>query len=238
LRNFPRKQSQYADLYAEDIKKLFFICGDPKDIMVEVDGQNVFLQFASPGSNRSRQGALTLEECENLPHIDIKEINAMVNLTGEISHQVYFALRMARLPKLKLHVYSEEDAKAAYEALQAKKESEPARVRKECPISVSSLGIIKPPGLDTNVVQLEVVHFNHPRKFYVHYRSAELTRRLALIEQACAFACDDTNWPSKNRWRVCGSGERSEKLTKGCLYLAPFTDEVNHTLFYRARLEK
>jgi hypothetical protein len=62
---------------------------------------------------------------------------------------------MSRMPRLCLNVYAEEEAKDIYQQFQGLDHTEEKSPEQQ--IVASSLGRIKPPGLDVKHIQLEVM---------------------------------------------------------------------------------
>ena len=135
LTNFPQQQAVYGDLYVRDVRAMFRACADPENIFVEFDGSRVIVQFTKPqiaprGEGDGREGDEGVDVSQ-LGRSDFKELEAGSNLTGEIIHQVFVAMKMRSLPqdRMTLHLYPEQEAARLHSELMERRE-EAARKRK------------------------------------------------------------------------------------------------------------
>ena len=91
---------------------------------------------------------------------NIRSINANNNLTGEIIHQVFVAMKLRNLPRenLSLRLYQESEAANRHEQLMERREREKRRDEEKRIgrgvgglLTFAEVGRIDPPGLDVEV---------------------------------------------------------------------------------------
>ncbi len=221
LHGFRDSQAKFGELYAQDVKDFFNDFVDNDKIDVVFDGSKVVVSFER--TNLSYQTS-SLADPKVEARRSIEAINHGPDLTGEISQQVYIAMKKNRDrdTQMRLELFTDEKAEQLHGKLVAKMKDDKPRLGKMVPFT--EVTRVCPPGITAKVIDVEVCFVENPSNFWVQY--SRYQKELGYVEKAIDSAVNELDPVSKR-------GD----LIPGCMYLAVFDDAHSRT-YYRARLEK
>ena len=245
LKGFPPQHAKFGALYKDPIKEMFSLCSDPEDIDVEFDGSKVLVQFIGSGARRERKKVANMAGDVQ----DISTYNRDNNLTGEIVHQVYTALKVGSDPRNRgVKLYPEDTATQKMEEYDRAKTKMKETIRAN---DFRRLMWVSPPSIEVEVnsctclhlflnyfsdgetfslfdgkrVHFDIVHADNPSSFWVQYLDAGHVRKMRAIDKVVEeFKTVKGSLP---KLKIC-------QIRRNHVYMATF-DNDGH--LYRARVE-
>ena len=152
LQGMKDSQSKVGELYTRQITQLFRECtSEPEKIRVSFEGRKIFVEFDQCGEN---QGRRLLDRNFNR--------NSEGNLTGNILHQVFIALKLKLSgERMELDLYPDDVAQDKFTEWRETQETKKSQV---------TVDQIKPPPLGTDRITIKgIAHIVSPSLFWVYY---------------------------------------------------------------------
>merc|ERR1719317_1886543 len=211
MQGMDEEQAKFGELYAGQIKKLLQDCTKEEDkIKLTFEGRKVYIEFDRVlwDAERSMSGY---------------KADQRGNMTGDIIHQVYVAVKLAKqgpMKRLNINLYGQENAETKYREWQ-----EAIKQTKASLLTTEAIDQVPPPSMNMTEMQLKLVHISSPSMFWTHYGS-EVDKQEDRLGEIIA----------KNLHR-CEVIKSVKEVKCGNVYLAPYKEktELHHT-YYRARV--
>eukprot|EP00095_Tigriopus_kingsejongensis_P001771 maker-scaffold339_size202159-snap-gene-1.20 protein:Tk01771 transcript:maker-scaffold339_size202159-snap-gene-1.20-mRNA-1 annotation:"atp-dependent rna helicase tdrd9" len=228
--NWTSSQSPFGAIYEDQIKDFFKPCGIPKEkLHVEFEASRVIVHIMSNSLDRE------FDQTVNDNLFNESSIDNNLNLTGEIIHQVYvamklkFAFRRERRFGVSMEVHSDRGAAIKFkEHLEKKIKAQEAVVD---PTDYTTIGQIPAPSLGTKDLKVTVVHVNHPNSFFVHLFSSSASQVMSSIEDAIDNVL---------KMKLLKAPDNIFLVKIGQVCITEYKDEIDQddqALFYRARID-
>jgi len=210
FQGFDESQASMGQLYGDQVKRIVEAATTDKDkISLTFEGKKIFMEF----------------ERELLAGNDLSQ--QKYNLTGDVLHQVYVAVKMRNEGNLRkrptISLYSREYAMEKMAELESMKDEALMNVLARAQISQA-----EPPGPEVSKFEVVVVHVNSPGSFWVHYKDN----------------WEDKDWEERLQFSIGELASRGRlrpadrrAIKKGEVYLVQWSEEGCQELaFYRARV--
>ena len=204
LQGMKNSQSKVGELYTRQIKNLLRECTKTEEnILVSFEGKKIFVEFEESGGsedrNRNYQGPGG-------------------NMTGDILHQVYIALKMSQLGgRLPLDLYPDDVAQS--------KMRECEQASQQQAVTTLNVDQVKPPLIGTESLVIKgLAHVSSPNLFWVYYGENAL-KDLKKIEGLI-----------KEFSSVCPPVISAGHVKVGSVYLAPSLSAGDTLTYERARI--
>ncbi len=178
---FPQEQNQYGDIYAEQVKSLFSEFQVNRDLInVEFDASKVIVTFAKPSSITKI----------NVGEDDVTDAYFRKNLTLNIIHQVYVAMKikMLHVDYRTMHLFLSGEAAKKLKKLhetRGRLESENSSFAREA-TDAFAIGQVDPPDLEHKVFKMDIMHVNNPNSFWIMYADGNHTEMFGDVVQGCS----------------------------------------------------